>query len=244
MTANYPKTWDGKSDHPWNPGGFKFPFYEDGNLFAVHDVFLSRVYHLHEEFLTTIKPLLGVTRNTPDKLFVMYQLLKLVQDRNGYAIEVGVYRGGTAKLIALVLKTQAIHLYDTFTGIPFIRNKVDDRRMCGDFSRTNEAWVKRYLGEPDRIHIHKGIFPDTFNQADLNNGSVVFAHLDTDKYHGTMEGLIHFYPKMIEGGVIVVDDYHCYDDVDQAVHEYMNDKPEPICQFALGQCFIIKKGQE
>jgi len=48
--------------------------------------------------------------------------------------------------------------------------------------------------------------------------------LDGDMYESTMDGLNHLYPRLNEGGFLIVDDYNCFEQAKQAVHDYRRDK--------------------
>lgn len=61
------------------------------------------------------------------------------------------------------------------------------------------------MPNPENIIIKKGFFPDT---AEDIEDTFCFVHLDMDIYQSTMDGLQFFWPKMVEQGVIMLDDYH------------------------------------
>lgn len=239
----FPSQWDAQNDYPWDPSGNRYPFYEDGILKGAHTVYLHRIYMSDPEFLESIKPSLGKTRCASDKMFVMYQLINLIRNLEGCVVEVGVFQGGTAKLFTRLMPNREIHLYDTFEGIPQILNEHDiPGHMWREFRNTSAEVVAEYVGCRDRVFIHKGIFPNTFNRDDLHGRRVVFAHIDTDTYIGTKNGLEVIYPLLVNGGIVIIDDYKMenFEGIEAAVKEFLQNRTEPICQFAIYQCFIIK----
>jgi hypothetical protein len=117
---------------------------------------------------------------------------------NGCFVEVGVYKGGSAWHLAKLAEKQgrAIHLYDTFTGIPYREDF--DNHMVGDFADTS------YEAVCDAIPyatIHKGTFPETFVPA-----LVAFAHIDADQYRSVKAAIETIGPLMVQGGAMVFDD--------------------------------------
>jgi hypothetical protein len=52
--------------------------------------------------------------------------------------------------------------------------------------------------------------------------------LDTDWYASTGAGLEHLYPRLVSGGVLIIDDYGHYKGQRLAVDEYLAARKEPI----------------
>ena len=71
----------------------------------------------------------------------------------------------------------------------------------------------------EKCVVKKGYFPESTEGVDEVFG---FVSLDFDLYKPILEGLRFFYPRMVRGGVILVDDYFtpCYPNVKKAVECY------------------------
>ena len=54
----------------------------------------------------------------PYEAFMIYSIVKTQTALEGDLAEVGVYQGGSAKLICEVKKEKKLYLFDTFTGLP------------------------------------------------------------------------------------------------------------------------------
>lgn len=52
------------------------------------------------------------------RAYMLYQFLLNARHLQGDAAEVGVWRGGTGQLMAMVLSQKKICLFDTFQGLP------------------------------------------------------------------------------------------------------------------------------
>lgn len=199
-----------------------------------------------EEIYDLIKDLTLVDEK---KLRVIYDIVKTREF--DVIAEVGVYRGGTAKLIAM-MQNCPIHLFDTFEGIPSTQNDDMDFQAGidenihfvkpGDFYGDPEE-VEEFLSPHSNVVIHKGFFPDTTTDLDPNI-QYDLVHLDGDIYQTTKDGLEYFFPKLSPYGIIICDDFTwpgC-PGVDRAIWEFLKDKPQHIMMKAPHQCIICNQG--
>jgi O-methyltransferase len=137
-----------------------------------------------------------------------YTLASLVTQASrlpGEVWECGVYRGGTAMLLANRLATsgRTLRLFDTFEGMPET-DATRDLHKAGDFSDTSlESVQSRVKG--DGVHFHKGLIPDTFRG--LESSRIAFAHVDVDIYISVRACCEFIFPRLCIGGFMVFDDY-------------------------------------
>jgi O-methyltransferase len=156
----------------------------------------------------------------------------------GDIAEVGVYQGGSAKLICEAKGDKRLHLFDTFEGLPELYEFDDVGRLCEGQTKASLEDVKQYLAKYKNVYFYKGLFPST--AGGCKNESFSFVHLDVNLYEGTLHSLEFFYPRMSRGGIIISHDYPHISGVRKAVDEFFEDKPEPIVQIAGNQCLIVK----
>jgi O-methyltransferase len=174
---------------------------------------------------------------------------------SGAFAECGVWRGGS--VLAMILKLQDlgttdrdIYLYDTFEGMtepserdtsryspPAMRTWAEDaatgkRAWSHWFSPEifNENVVRDLLlttGYPEsRIHLVKGPVEQTLpSQAPAE---LSLLRLDTDWYDSTRHELLHLYPRLSVGGVLIIDDYGHWEGCRQAVDEYFSEAAAPV----------------
>lgn len=160
--------------------------------------------------------------------------------------EAGVYRGGTAYLIAQNLARGAdggrlLRLFDTFEGMPGSADTDPSDLARGDFGDTSLEGVRELLRGFDFVSFHKGRIPDTF--AGLDEGRYAFVHIDVDLYDSTLDCLSYFYRRTVRGGVILFDDYGYPKFVAserRAADEFFADKPEKPIALPTGQAFVVK----
>jgi hypothetical protein len=157
---------------------------------------------------------------------------------NGDIAEVGVYKGGSAKLICENKENKLLHLFDTFEGLPDLC-EIDDPKQFhkGQFLCSFEN-VKDYLREYQNVRFYKGLFPLTAEP--LKNKKFSFVNLDVDLYKSTLSCLEFFYPKMNRGGIIISHDYSGASGVRKAFDEFFEDKQEAIIELSGSQCLIAK----
>lgn len=130
----------------------------------------------------------------------------------GCFVEVGVYRGGTGWHLARVAESRGapIFLYDTFTGIPY--KDEDDFHSPGDFNDTSRDAVADAIPYATVV---EGLFPDSI----ITMPAVAFAHIDCDQYRAIVDSARALGPMMVDGGIMVFDDFGCLDGATRAVRE-------------------------
>jgi O-methyltransferase len=173
---------------------------------------------------------------SPDRCYVLYTLLKQALNIDGDVIECGVYKGGTASMIARVIAESAVskklYLFDTFSGMPDV--------PPSDFADTTAEDVERFVNEPGITVIKKGIIPETF--VGLESLRFAFAHIDVVIYKSVIDSLGFIWPRLLRGGFIVLDDYGfaCCAGSRRAVDQFFsNSKTYPLC-LPTGQAVIFR----
>lgn len=176
----------------------------------------------------------------------------VVRDVHGAFAECGVWRGGSVLAMVLTLQElgvsdRDIHLYDTFEGMtaptaadtsamhpPALETWRETRgRPYGDlfdpavFNQDSVTELLRSTGYPDRhIHFARGPVEETLPNAAPER--LALLRLDTDWYESTRHELIHLYPRLEEGGVLIIDDYGHWDGARRAVDEYFAEVAPPL----------------
>ncbi|GAC1654525.1 MAG: hypothetical protein NVS4B3_18620 [Gemmatimonadaceae bacterium] len=174
----------------------------------------------------------------------------------GSFVECGVWRGGSILAIILMLQNlevadRDVYLYDTFEGMTeptesdvsrfdgsalkvwrqAERRRVRPFEFFFNAERFNEGAVREMIlstGYPsERIHFVKGRVEDTL--PDRAPERLALLRLDTDWYESTRHELHHLYPRLADGGVMIIDDYGHWAGARRAVDEYFeNEAPPPL----------------
>ncbi len=179
------------------------------------------------------------TTTTKARCFILYELAKQVKTMIGEVAEVGVYKGGTAKILAKVIAEKPIHLFDTFVGMPETKPEKDIHQK-GDFSDTSLTVVKEFLKDFYNLFFYPGFFPATAKPIAVKEFCLV--HIDVDIYQSILDSCQFFYSRLIKGGLMLFDDYGLKScpGAKEAVDGFFQDKKESPIYLPTGQCLIIK----
>ena len=175
-------------------------------------------------------------------------LLRTLIERKvpGAFAELGVYKGLTARLIHHYAPERTLHLFDTFEGFTKQSNVAELGELGHTeklFSDTSLEKVQQFMGgNAATLRFHKGFFPESI-PAGLDSEVFAFVHLDADLYDPTSSGLRFFYPRVPQGGILVIHDYNAWPGARRAVDEFFADKPElPIpMPDKSGSAVVIKQ---
>ncbi len=182
-----------------------------------------------------------------DRSYMLYQFARrasLLPD--GDVAQVGIYKGGTARMVASTFThtTKKIYLFDTFEGLPprtdadgITRKELDS---ASEFSDVNFESVQEYFSTIPNTVFKKGYFPHTAKG--MEDEKFCFVYLDVDLYQSIRDGLDFFFPRMTQGGVIMVDDYgtKLWPGVAKAVDEFCAEHNMLPVKTAPWQCLILK----
>lgn len=153
----------------------------------------------------------AIKENTLVDIYRCYELWNIssrLKKQDAAIIEVGVWRGGTAALLAKANNNQSIiYLCDTFEGVAKAGEK-DNQYKGGEHADTSIETVEKLMKEQgiSSYRILKGIFPDT-NADLLDTEKFKICHIDVDVYESAKDIFNWVWERMIVGGVVVFDDY-------------------------------------
>jgi asparagine synthase (glutamine-hydrolysing) len=75
----------------------------------------------------------------------------------------------------------------------------------------------------------------------LVNMPVMFAHIDCDWYESVLISLQRIEPKLIKGGVMIIDDYYTWEGCRRAVDDYFSDKKNRFEFYNKKRLHIMRK---
>jgi hypothetical protein len=186
----------------------------------------------------------GHTYVSADRCYLLLSLAKHALLVPGDFAECGVCRGGTALLLARVMRASAkkrhLFLFDSFEGLPVPTPDRDNFYGEGAFSFRDVEAVEKLLEGGEDFSVHKGWIPETFE--DLGDKRFSFVHVDVDLYKSALDCCEFFYPRITAGGVMVFDDYGfpaCRGEKD-AVDEFFAGRPEKPFVLPTGQGVVLR----
>jgi O-methyltransferase len=184
------------------------------------------------------------TVTTPERIYALIRAVEYVVANAiaGDVVECGVWRGGSMMLAARTLMAlghsgRVLWLYDTFAGmtapgpedVSFDGVDAHDefaRRRTGEHGSTWAAAslddVQANLGStgypPENLRFVVGPVEETI--PDLMPERIAILRLDTDWYASTRHELEHLYPRLVAGGVLIIDDYGHWRGAGKATDEF------------------------
>jgi O-methyltransferase len=192
-------------------------------------------------FTELMRQIKGYTLVDEVRCFMIYQLARQVIESFGNVAEIGVYRGGTAKLLAKIFegKNKTVYLFDTFSGMPASDPSRDFNKQK-DYNDTSLKSVKTFMHDCKNVHFYEGLFPVTAKP--IEGMTFCLVHIDADIYKSVKDCCVFFYPRMEKGGIMIFDDYGCLfcPGAKMAVDEFFLDKPEKPTYLPTGQCFVVR----
>jgi len=197
-------------------------------------------------FLDILKKIQDHTLVSEDRCFTIHMFSKHCRHLEGDFAECGIYKGGTAYLISLILKDNSnhqktLHLFDTFSGMPKSANEDKSHHKEGDYQDTSVEAVKDFLSDYSFVEFHPGLIPDTFEA--VTNKKFAFVHIDVDIYQSIKDCCEFFYERMTKGGIMIFDDYgfQGYElAAKKAVDDFFIEKSEIPITLRNGQCLVLK----
>jgi O-methyltransferase len=196
------------------------------------------------ETISYVKPF---TRTSPERIFMLCEAVKYIvnNDIPGDIVECGVWKGGSMMVVAKTLlsmnnQDKNLYLFDTFDGMTEPGEQdvnfqgIDASKLLDESLKDDEksVWCNAPVDEvrqamndtgydSHKIHLLEGRVEDTIPEKAPEE--IALLRLDTDWYESTRHELIHLFPRLASGGVIIIDDYGHWQGARQAVDEYIRE---------------------
>lgn len=200
--------------------------------------------YVDEEFANLFRKYRDKTMVPWGGVFMAYRAAQHIarNDIGGSVVECGVWRGGCALIMAEAMQrisgaSREFYLYDTFTGMsePTKYDTCSEGEAHHFFKKSKKAagyvdWCYASFDEvmenirnspypTELFHLVKGKVEDSL--PGIAPEQIALLRLDTDFYESTRHELIHLYPRLVSGGVLICDDYGFWDGARKAVDEYI-----------------------
>jgi O-methyltransferase len=172
----------------------------------------------------------------------------------GDLVETGVWRGGLCIMMKAVLAAMGarrrLYVCDSFRGLPEIRDGVDaplklheNPLLAISVEQVRENFARFGLLDDD-VEFVEGWFADTMPVLRGQIGDIAVLRLDGDYYTSTREVIDPLYDKVSDGGFIIVDDYGCYQQARDAIHDFWAERGlAPQLIQVDWTCYYWRKGR-
>jgi hypothetical protein len=166
----------------------------------------------------------------------------ITQDIPGHFVQCGVWRGGTAFLMADLLRRagaadRKVWLFDSWEGTPppqaidgpYAQECITDptNPLHRDNCAVSLEEVQKSaadLGLAPYTELVKVWFDQTLPAHRTRIGPIALLHIDCDWYVSVRSCLENLYDQVSDGGFLFIDDYYHYDGCAVAVHEFLGSR--------------------
>ena len=136
------------------------------------------------------------------RLATLELLCRRLAEVPGAAAELGVYRGFFARCINQLLPQRKLYLFDSFEG--FAEGACAADSFQAAHRNTAIDKVLAIMPHPDSIRVKPGFFPESLEGMEER---FCLVSLDVDFYQTTLDGLRYFWPRLEEGGYLMLHDW-------------------------------------
>lgn len=208
---------------------------------ATQGHFPSDVSDEEKEIIELVKP---YTMTSTERLIALVRAIDYVEKRGigGDIVECGVWKGGSMmaiakRLLQLNKQDRNLYLYDTFSGMTAPGDEDKDflgrsaEQLLAEQSKNKESHIWAFSPKEE---VTKNVLSVGYNsskiffiegkvEATIPNSahhSIAILRLDTDWFSSTYHELVHLFPLLSKGGVLIIDDYGYWKGAKEAVDRY------------------------
>jgi len=175
--------------------------------------------------------------------------IEFTQSFNYNFVECGVGDGVTTFFALREIKKNkktsenfTMHLYDSWSGMKQENLLKKELTNIGRYSNLDIELTKKNLKEfQENLVFHQGHIPKTFSIPPKSPEKIIYLHIDLNSAIPTKAVLEFFFPKLIEGGIILFDDYGWdgYEDTKQIIDEFFSQKSGMVLKLPTGQAIYF-----
>lgn len=192
------------------------------------------------------------------KMLVHYEMYKRTLELPGAIVECGVFKGasftrfGTFRELMEHSYSRKLIGFDIFGSFPQTQYEEDKAKRQNFIANAGEESIAieqleeimRYKNINKNIELVKGDITKTIPEY-LNKHpelKISLLNLDTDIYEPAVTILEYLYPRIVRGGILLLDDYGVFPGETKAVDDYFKGKNVKIQKSSLNAtpCFVIK----
>ena len=208
-----------------------------------------RIAEISNDELKILKEITNFSMSTPANHWAIIQSLKHIKENDikGDIVECGVWRGGNLilfkKIIDKLNLEKKIFAFDTFEGMPepgkedFDLKNINAEKIYKNYKKKDLKWCfsnidevksnvsKFFKNDYKNFNFIEGKVEETLMYEENLPQSISLLRLDTDFYDSIKKSLEVLYPRLVKGGVLIIDDYGQWKGARKAVDEYFKTKP-------------------
>lgn len=192
------------------------------------------------------------------KLLAHYDLYKKIVGLPGHIVECGVYKGASLIRFATFREilespySRKIIGFDAFGEFPKQDATIDDENFIKKFEESSGVGIP--VNELKKVFTHKSFQNYALIEGDIIQTvpkyirehpelKIALLHIDVDVYKPSTIILQNLFDRVVNGGLVIFDDYGTVAGETDAIDEFFSDKNLPIEKLPISHipAFIIKK---
>lgn len=213
----------------------------------IHVNSVDKFHDIESEFFEIYEQCKPYTLTSMERMYTLYKAVAYICKNKipGDFVECGVWKGGSVMLIALTLmkigdSERSIYMYDTYQGMVEptdvdvnYANVTAKEKWDATSHDLGSTWCYSPLDDVRRNVISTGYSEDRFifvrgkveeTMPGTLPPSVSLLRLDTDFFESTYHELLHLYPLLSKGGVLIIDDYGHWKGSKEATDKYISEQ--------------------
>jgi hypothetical protein len=193
------------------------------------------------------------------KMMAHFELYKMISNLPGDIVETGVFKGAsfirwlTYRNLLENENSRAVIGFDSFEYFPKTEYLLDKTYRENFINSAGDHSIQ--ISELEEVCKHKHLrnfnlikgninetFPDYFNKNP--HTKIALLHIDTDVYEPAKTALEIAWPRLVKGGIIILDDYGTFPGETKAVDDFFRDKNVRIKKLSISHkipAYIVKE---
>jgi hypothetical protein len=202
---------------------------------------------LNPEFLEVLNEIISLGRDLAaveetqlktwdpfERYYILWSALKQISVDGDY-VQCGVYKGEEAFYIAKECKT-TLHLFDSFEGAQDLGG-LDNEYYIQNPYKCDVEEAQTVLAQFNNVKINVGKVPANFETVN----EIAFLHIDVNLYEPTKITLTELWPKVVSGGMVMVDLHDSYSSgAEVAVQEFFDNLGLAMQKLPTGIVVVYK----
>ncbi len=140
------------------------------------------------------------------------------------------------------MKGRKYYLFDTFRGLDEkYASKEEVSGYVQSYAKDGHPFIVESFKDFPNVEIVRGAIPETLDRVDIKK--VAYLSIDMNCVRPEMDALKFFWPKMVAGGIVILDDYGwggMHDAQKKAQDKFAESVGVKILTFPTGQGMMIK----
>lgn len=136
-----------------------------------------------------------------------------------------------------------MHLYDSWAPMREEGLTEWEKKQVGNYADNDVERTKRNLSEfADNAVYHQGFIPEVLRQPPEPPETISYIHIDVNSAKSTVDVLEFYFPRLLEGGVVLFDDHGWlgFNETREAVLKFFEDKPGLLMPSPTGQAIYYR----